>query len=145
VSGAAGSERSADRTAGRPSRSWLGIAVVLVLGMLAAGSLKGYRDLAEVRSQESELRRRIAATEGRIRRLDERLERIENDPWTLERLAREELGMVRPGDLVIVLPQESPEDEPPPAPREAGPREAGPREAGPREAGPREAGPRETL
>ena len=98
--------RRTDRRSGRPLRSWLAVAVLLLLGMLAAAGLKSYRDLDEVRSQETDLRQRIEATEGRIRRLDERLERIENDPWTLERLAREELGMVRPGDLVIVLPPE---------------------------------------
>ncbi len=99
--------RQTDRPPGRPARSWLAVAVLLLVGMLAAGGLKSYRDLDEVRSQEADLRRRIEATEARIRRLDERLERIANDPWTLERLAREELGMVRPGDLVIVLPPEA--------------------------------------
>ena len=35
-----------------------------------------------------------------------RVARIERDPTTLEQLAREELGWVRDGDLVIVLPDE---------------------------------------
>ncbi len=100
-----------DRTPGHPLRSWLGITVLLLLGVLAAAGFKSYRDLDAVRFQESDLRRSVAATEERIRRLDERIERIENDPWVLERLAREELGMVRPGDLVIVLPAEPPSPE----------------------------------
>ena len=38
--------------------------------------------------------------------LRERIDRIENDPAMLERLAREDLGLVREGDVVIVLPEE---------------------------------------
>ncbi len=108
-------DRAADgRAAGHPFRSWLGIAVLLLLGLIAAAGFKSYRDLDEVHSQEAELRQNVAATQQRIRRLEARIERIENDPWTLERLAREELGMVRPDDLVIVLPEEPAEDPPPP-------------------------------
>ncbi len=112
-------DRSADRTPdgrtpGHPFRSWLGITVLLLLGLIAAAGFKSYRDFDEVRSQEVELRQNVAATEQRIRRIEARIERIENDPWTLERLAREELGMVRPDDLVIVLPEEEAPFPPPP-------------------------------
>jgi cell division protein FtsB len=52
------------------------------------------------------LEQQIAETQQRIERLRDRIERIKNDPVTLERLAREDLGLVKPGDVVIVLPDE---------------------------------------
>ena len=59
-----------------------------------------------MRQQESALRQEVARTEQRIDALRHRVERLRSDPATLERLAREELGMVHPGDVVIVLPPE---------------------------------------
>lgn len=79
------------------------VAVVVLLLLLATAGVKSWRDLAEVRSLESSLEAEIAATDESIQILEDRLERIENDPATLERLAREELGMVRDGDLVVVF------------------------------------------
>ena len=98
------SAESAEKPA-HPLRSWIGVAVVLLLSILAAAGVKSYRDLDAVRSHEAGLEQRVQAAKERIAELDQRLERIENDPITLERLAREELGMVRPDDIVIVLPE----------------------------------------
>ncbi len=82
----------------------LGVASLVVL-LLMAG-FKGYRDLTFVQGQEASLAAEIAATEERIHLLEDRIERIKNDPASLEQIAREELGWVRDGDVVIVLPEE---------------------------------------
>jgi cell division protein FtsB len=81
---------------------WGSVAFLLALPALAGG--KSYRDLAAVRERESELQTQLSATESEIESFERRLERLRRDPVALERLAREELGMVRPGDVVIVLP-----------------------------------------
>ncbi len=94
---------------GRPYRSFIGATVFAILALLATAGVKSYSDLDVAREQERELLEEIAAAKERIRVLDERIERIENDPAMLERIAREELGMVREGDVVIVLPEEAPE------------------------------------
>jgi hypothetical protein len=52
------------------------------------------------------LETRIAETKARSERLQVRIDRLKHDPGMLERLAREDLGMVRPGDLVIELPED---------------------------------------
>ena len=91
-------------------RSLLGVAVLSILGLLFAAGLKSYSDLDAARAHEVDLHRQIAAARARIRVIDERIERIESDPVMLERLAREELGMVRQGDVIIVLPEEEPQD-----------------------------------
>lgn len=86
----------------------LGLGVVFLLALLATTGLKGYRDLAATRERERTLETRIEETRERIVHLEERIHRLRDDPLTLERLAREELGLVEPGDVVIVLPDEHP-------------------------------------
>lgn len=85
-------------------RSFLGVAVFVFLGLLATAGFKSYRDLALSRAEETSLEERIDETRQRIDEVQHHLDRLENDPLLLERLAREELGMVRAGDVVIVLP-----------------------------------------
>lgn len=85
-------------------RSIVGAAVVLLLLLLSVAGVKSYRDLAAARSREKLLTERIHQTEESISTLEGEIGRLRDDPATLERLAREELGLVRPGDLVIVLP-----------------------------------------
>lgn len=85
-------------------RSVLGAVVVGALLLLAGAGVKSYKDLAAARAREAALEAEIADAEERIEQLHGRIERLKSDPSTLERLAREELGMVRAGDVVIVLP-----------------------------------------
>lgn len=98
----------------RPGRPLWWAAAVFLLVLLALAGGKSYRDLAAVREREAELETRLAATRAEIAAFERRLDRLRHDPVTLERLAREELGMTRPGDVVIVLPPEEPAEAPPP-------------------------------
>jgi cell division protein FtsB len=84
-------------------RSVLGIGAVALLVLLALGGLKGYRDLGQTQRREAELSSDLQQTRERIQGLEQRIERLQSDPATLEELAREELMMVRPGDVVIVV------------------------------------------
>ncbi|MCL4837495.1 MAG: hypothetical protein KJ058_06000, partial [Thermoanaerobaculia bacterium] len=68
----------------------------------------GWRDLEAARARARELAAREAAAEERVALLRERIGRLRDDPLTLERLAREELGWVRPYDVLIVHPPEPP-------------------------------------
>jgi len=95
-----------------PKLLWLAL-VPLLLG-LATASLRAYRDLDAQRSRAAQLEGDIQAAERRLAALRQRLERLRGDAVTLERLAREELGWVRPGEVVFVFPADLPEA--PPAP-----------------------------
>jgi len=81
------------------------LAVLAVLLAVGTAAIQGWRDLAEQRAHEQALVRSIAQTQGDLRALQERIERLQKDPVTLERLARQELGLVRPEDLVLVFPE----------------------------------------
>lgn len=85
-------------------RPVLGATVLLVLALLAIAGLKSSRDLEAARARERLLEKRIAVTRADSERLRVRIDRLRNDPGMLERLAREDLGMVRPGDVIIELP-----------------------------------------
>lgn len=83
------------------------VAVVLaLLLLLAIASLGGYRDLAAARQRQDLLETKIEATQLRNEELARRIERLQNDPAALEHLAREQYRMMRPEDVVIILPEE---------------------------------------
>jgi cell division protein FtsB len=85
-----------------------GAAVFLFVALLGIAAWKGSRDLAGARKRERLLDTRIEETRGRIDELRGRIDRLRSDPGTLERLAREDLGMVRPGDVILELPPDLP-------------------------------------
>ena len=92
-------------TPAKPLRVALaGAAGFLMILLLTAGA-KGCRDLDVVHQREALLGQRVHRTQIEIERLERRVTLLKEDPMTLERMAREELGMVRPKDVVIVLPE----------------------------------------
>lgn len=86
-------------------RPVLGATVVLVFALLAIAALKSNRDLQAARSRERLLTGKIAATVAESERLRVRIDRLRHDPGMLEKLAREDLGMARPSDVIIELPE----------------------------------------
>ncbi len=123
---------------GRPVRS-VTVAAILFLGLLlAVAGARSYHDLARARARQAELQSKVDQTQARIEELHRRIERLRNDPVLLEHLAREELGLVKDGDTVVVLPQrevpEPPRDRAPaedPAPSPATPPATPPPAGGP--------------
>jgi cell division protein FtsB len=98
-------------------RPVLGATVVLVFALLAIAALKSNRDLQAARSRERLLTGKIAATLAESERLRVRIDRLRHDPGMLEKLAREDLGMARPGDVIVELPEAAAPAVPlPPAP-----------------------------
>ena len=76
------------------------VAILLVLGISAAGPVRNY--LAQ-RAEIGQLEQRIDTLERERSQLERELERI-RDPEELEKLARECLGMVRPGEIAFANP-----------------------------------------
>ena len=80
--------------------------VVSLLLLLAVASVGSYRDLAAARQRQELLEIKIEATRARNEELARRIRRLQDDPAAIERLAREQYRMMRPGDVVVVLPEE---------------------------------------
>jgi cell division protein FtsB len=121
----------ADRRGRRLRPFWL-VAGALLLALGLVAGFERWRDLRVVERRATELEASIAATRGEIADLERRLARLAQDPEALERLAREELAMVYPEEVVVLLPEgaDAPEPPspatPPPPPPEAVPPAAAP-------------------
>jgi cell division protein DivIC len=89
----------------RPTGRALALAA-LVLLLLAAGT-GVFRQYLAQRARIERLEGHLEAIEAERARLERRIELL-NDPEHLERLARRCLGMVRPGEILFVVPEEKP-------------------------------------
>lgn len=81
------------------------ILLVVVLLLLALGGVGVFRQYLSQRSEIDRMERRIDGLEAQRIQLQGRIEHLQ-DPEYLERLARECLGMVRPGEISFVVPDE---------------------------------------
>jgi cell division protein FtsB len=84
---------------------------VLGLGLLAlvVHTVFGEKGYVSLRRQQQELERlqgEIQHLEEENRHLIEEIQTLKTDPRAVERVAREELKMARPGEKVIILPSD---------------------------------------
>ena len=83
------------------------LSLVFVGSSLAAvfgdsGFLDLLRRSREIESLTQEVERRRAA----LAAMESHLKRLQDDPTAIERIAREDLGLVRPGEITFLLPRE---------------------------------------
>lgn len=90
----------------RPFPRLLALVVGSLLLLLGLAALSSYRDLSAARQRRQTLQEQIRQTRAENDELVRRIERLRSDPATLERLAREQYRMMRPDDLVIVIPED---------------------------------------
>jgi len=79
--------------------------LTLAMLLLAVFNDKG---VLEVRSQVQKLNAidaEIAKQEAENKQLHEEIKALRFDPSTIEKLAREELKLVKPGEIVLVTPE----------------------------------------
>lgn len=77
----------------------LGTAAVSVPVMIASDS--GLPRLEQLRRERDRLDERVSRSSEDIRRLRAEVERIKSDPSHIERVARDELGLVRQTEIVF--------------------------------------------
>jgi cell division protein FtsB len=92
----------------RVDNPWLRRAIIFVTSVLLADALFGDRGLPQTLRAGREYRQ--AAEELRHIRhenaaLREQQRRLREDPHTLEAVAREELGLIRPGEILFIVKQ----------------------------------------
>jgi cell division protein FtsB len=96
-------ERSGD---GGLRRKAATLASVIALVALIVGALFGDRGvlhLIEQRHRAEALARDLGLLEAENARLAQEIAALRSDPRAIERLAREELGLVRPGETVFLV------------------------------------------
>jgi len=86
---------------------WLSLAAVAFLAVvIAIAGAASYKDLAAAKARKASLQVQAEETRERIEALERRVKGLTEDPEMLEQVAREELGLVGPRDVVVVLPEE---------------------------------------
>jgi cell division protein FtsB len=88
----------------RRNMSWF-IAAGLAL-LLMQDVFGNHGVLAMRRSQQEarEVQRQINQMNEENRRLEERVKALKTDPQAIERIAREEMGLARPGEYIFKIP-----------------------------------------
>jgi cell division protein FtsB len=79
------------------------LALLLFVGMGVYG-WQGVVRLRHMREQLLALERDNTALRQQAERLTQVIDRLRNDPAYLERIAREERGMARPGETILKFP-----------------------------------------
>jgi cell division protein FtsB len=80
--------------------------VTLVLVIDALAGEKGLLESMRARRQYQQLARSLDDLKRENTRLRDEMRRLRDDPAAIESLAREELGLVKPGEVVFILKDE---------------------------------------
>ena len=90
-------------TARRKTLQLLLLFVTLVLVINALVGERGLMETLRARRQYHELKVAIDRLRGENDRLREQARRLRSDPGTIEALARQELGLIRPGEVLFII------------------------------------------
>jgi cell division protein FtsB len=93
------------RPARLPRAGWIVIGVLLALAVTAVFGDGGVLALRRLRGEVAALRQAVEALEAENARLTQAIAELRDDPAVIERIAREELGLVRPGERVLRFPR----------------------------------------
>jgi len=91
-------------------RRRLALILVLALTALLVHDLLGEHGFLALRRNKQEvrqLREKIQQLNEENRRLAEEVQALKSDPKAIERIAREEMGLARPGEYIFKLPPKS--------------------------------------
>lgn|SRR5487761_9080 len=94
---------------GEGFRRWAVLAGILTAIVLVVHSIfgaNGFRTLRQKRREYQSLSQQIQHLKQENRSLENEVQGLKSDPATIERYAREELHMARPGELIYMLPQQ---------------------------------------
>jgi cell division protein FtsB len=88
---------------GRRVLNYVLIFVTIVLVVDALVGDKGLVQTIRARRQHADATAALGALRDENARLREEIRRLREDPGTIESIAREDLGLIRPGELLFVI------------------------------------------
>jgi cell division protein FtsB len=91
-----------------------GALIVLVLMHTIFGPY-GYLSMRRSERQIEQLRREIDRLDRENQQLSGEIRALQSDPSAVEKVAREDMGLARPGELIFRLPDDAPSTAPPAA------------------------------
>ena len=95
-------------TARRKTLQMLLVFVTLVLVINALVGERGLMETLRVRRQHQDLEQAIEKLKADNVRLREDARRLLSDPATIEALARQELGLIKPGEVLFIIKDAKP-------------------------------------
>ena len=90
----------------RGDTPWLQRLMIVLTLVVLADSLFGERGIGArvaMLRQFEQTRQQLALVKNENAGLREQVRRLESDPGTIEAVAREELGLIRPGELLFLI------------------------------------------
>jgi cell division protein FtsL len=93
----------------RSARRWLATAAVLaaVLGLYEMVGESGYMARREQQQTIESLNHQVGELQSENARLSQEIHELRSDPAAIEEMAREQLHLARPGEVVVTLPADS--------------------------------------
>lgn len=92
----------------RRSTALAGFALLLVIGIVTAMfGPRGVRDVRRAMRERDELKAVLDARQESVLSLRREVQRLQEEPRAMERIARESLGYAKPGEITFVLPGEA--------------------------------------
>jgi cell division protein FtsB len=104
-----GRDPEAERHQRIRDRLLLFLMILVFVGGSAAALFgeRGFFDLRRSRMEQQELQRQVDEQLRRVLDLKEEVKRLHDDPTAIERIAREDLGYIRAGEIHFLLPRDS--------------------------------------
>ena len=87
-----------------------GVACFLLLSLLAMAGERGFLEVYQFSRHLKRVESRIRVLEGENERLWRQVTGLRSDPYQVEKLAREDLGLVRPDEIIFEIVDGGPED-----------------------------------
>jgi cell division protein FtsB len=87
--------------------------ILLLFALLVVHDIFGHHGLIAMRQsqkQAKQIRQEIQRLDDENRELQEKVKALKTDPRAIERIARDDLGLAKPGELIFKLPQPNPID-----------------------------------
>jgi cell division protein FtsB len=79
---------------------WGGLLILIVLGVLGVFGKKGLLQLEGMRHKKVALQGEVKQLEGENKALKDKIRALRSDKREIEKLARDELGLVKPGEVI---------------------------------------------
>ncbi|MGD0695772.1 MAG: septum formation initiator family protein [Terriglobia bacterium] len=75
----------------------------------------GYLALRREQQELNQLQQQIQQLQQENRELESQIKALKSDPKAIEKLARERMGMARPGEIIVTMPDKHADSQAPPA------------------------------
>jgi cell division protein FtsB len=91
----------------RSRACWIVTAAVLAIALEGVFGAHGVLAMLRLKHQVTQTRQQIQKLNEQNGKLAHQVRALKSDPETIERLAREQLGLARPGELIFKLPSKN--------------------------------------